>query len=188
MNGSISRISARHSFMARRKWCTASWFERSGSRIVVRALARLWRPIARTAVPIAALGCRAGLLPILLSSGACMTGAEVPAPSMAKYRTSRTSLIGGRLLHDRHTNGHSKRPFDAGWSSPVARQAHNLKVIGSNPIPATKLSPPDQVLGLALAGFFIPSQGFPSSARGSIVSQALRGSPGPPPLQQAFDE
>ena len=28
--------------------------------------------------------------------------------------------------------------FDAGWSSPVARQAHNLKVIGSNPIPATK--------------------------------------------------
>ena len=27
--------------------------------------------------------------------------------------------------------------FIAGWSSPVARQAHNLKVIGSNPIPAT---------------------------------------------------
>ena len=27
---------------------------------------------------------------------------------------------------------------NAGWSSPVARQAHNLKVIGSNPIPATK--------------------------------------------------
>ena len=27
----------------------------------------------------------------------------------------------------------------AGWSSPVARQAHNLKVIGSNPIPAPKL-------------------------------------------------
>ena len=30
--------------------------------------------------------------------------------------------------------------FIAGWSSPVARQAHNLKVIGSNPIPATKLN------------------------------------------------
>ena len=28
--------------------------------------------------------------------------------------------------------------FDAGWSSPVARQAHNLKVVGSNPTPATK--------------------------------------------------
>ena len=27
----------------------------------------------------------------------------------------------------------------AGWSSPVARQAHNLKVTGSNPVPATKI-------------------------------------------------
>ena len=27
---------------------------------------------------------------------------------------------------------------DAGWSSLVARRAHNPKVIGSNPIPATK--------------------------------------------------
>ncbi len=39
---------------------------------------------------------------------------------------------------------------DAGWSSPVARQAHNLKVVGSNPTPATnKNNPP-------LAGIFIP--------------------------------
>ena len=28
----------------------------------------------------------------------------------------------------------------AGWSSPVARQAHNLKVAGSNPAPATNFS------------------------------------------------
>ena len=28
----------------------------------------------------------------------------------------------------------------AGWSSPVARQAHNLKVVGSNPTPATNRS------------------------------------------------
>ena len=27
----------------------------------------------------------------------------------------------------------------AGWSSPVARQAHNLKVVGSNPAPATNI-------------------------------------------------
>ncbi|MGO4139332.1 hypothetical protein ACEQ6A_33050, partial [Rhizobium brockwellii] len=27
-----------------------------------------------------------------------------------------------------------------GWSSPVARQAHNLKAAGSNPAPATKPS------------------------------------------------
>ena len=30
--------------------------------------------------------------------------------------------------------------FGAGWSSPVARQAHNLKVVGSNPTPATKIN------------------------------------------------
>jgi hypothetical protein len=43
--------------------------------------------------------------------------------------------------------------FNAGWSSPVARQAHNLKVIGSNPIPATKIDPVDQAQASS-AGFF----------------------------------
>ena len=33
------------------------------------------------------------------------------------------------------------RNYTAGWSSPVARQAHNLKVVGSNPTPATKIKP-----------------------------------------------
>ena len=28
----------------------------------------------------------------------------------------------------------------AGWSSPAARQAHNLKVVGSNPTPATNMN------------------------------------------------
>ena len=28
--------------------------------------------------------------------------------------------------------------FAAGWSSPVAREAHNLEVVGSNPAPATQ--------------------------------------------------
>lgn len=32
--------------------------------------------------------------------------------------------------------------ISAGWSSPVARQAHNLKVTGSNPVPATKPQSP----------------------------------------------
>ncbi len=34
----------------------------------------------------------------------------------------------------RRTSG---KRIGAGWSSPVARQAHNLKVVGSNPTPAT---------------------------------------------------
>ena len=33
----------------------------------------------------------------------------------------------------------AKQTYDAGWSSPVARQAHNLKAAGSNPAPATKI-------------------------------------------------
>src|SRR5262249_7597612 len=36
----------------------------------------------------------------------------------------------------------------AGWSSPVARQAHNLKVASSNLAPATKLSEPFQLARL----------------------------------------
>ena len=39
----------------------------------------------------------------------------------------------------------------AGWSSPVARQAHNLKVVGSNPTPATTF----QNLGGQTPGFFL---------------------------------
>ena len=31
-----------------------------------------------------------------------------------------------------------KAENDAGWSSQVARRAHNPKVAGSNPVPATK--------------------------------------------------
>ncbi len=32
------------------------------------------------------------------------------------------------------------RQPDAGWSSLAARRAHNPKVVGSNPAPATKCS------------------------------------------------
>jgi hypothetical protein len=32
----------------------------------------------------------------------------------------------------------------AGWSSPVAREAHNLEVAGSNPVPATLIIPGSQ--------------------------------------------
>ena len=34
-----------------------------------------------------------------------------------------------------------RKTLIAGWSSPVARQAHNLKVGGSNPSPATNIFP-----------------------------------------------
>ncbi len=44
----------------------------------------------------------------------------------------------GADIHDPERIGRLGLIGDAGWSSPVARQAHNLKVVGSNPAPATK--------------------------------------------------
>ncbi len=42
--------------------------------------------------------------------------------------------------------------FDAGWSSLVARRAHNPKAVGSNPAPATTFQkrPNMKMLGLFL--------------------------------------
>ena len=42
-----------------------------------------------------------------------------------------------RLLHSPPCGRSAPIFVSAGWSSPVARQAHNLKVAGSNPAPAT---------------------------------------------------
>ena len=42
-------------------------------------------------------------------------------------------------------------PNSAGWSSLVARRAHNPKVVGSNPAPATKLKAIDN---MSVALFF----------------------------------
>jgi hypothetical protein len=52
--------------------------------------------------------------------------------------------------------------FNAGWSSPVARQAHNLKVIGSNPIPATNYNAKPRPRG---RGFRFGATGQVSRAR-----------------------
>ncbi len=41
----------------------------------------------------------------------------------------------------------------AGWSSPVARRAHNPKVVGSNPAPATNDKPLNKAICAKLSGF-----------------------------------
>lgn len=43
----------------------------------------------------------------------------------------------GIAASHKHKNPSTNTHLGAGWSSPVARQAHNLKVTGSNPVPAT---------------------------------------------------
>jgi hypothetical protein len=59
---------------------------------------------------------------------------------MVKKDDQRASQRGSRLLdkdHRRTKELGRALSVIAGWSSPVARQAHNLKVRGSNPLPAT---------------------------------------------------
>ena len=62
-----------------------------------------------------------------------------------------------RLLDSPHSARVSPRAshFGAGWSSPVARQAHNLKVAGSNPAPAPKIRNP--AWRRSRRGFSLPS-------------------------------
>ena len=76
-----------------------------------------------------------------------------------KARESRSSpglprgcIRSTTLHHDTFIRRHDPlaATFDAGWSSPVARQAHNLKVIGSNPIPAPKLKTAPATAGAVL--------------------------------------
>ena len=59
--------------------------------------------------------------------------------------------------------------FGAGWSSPVARQAHNLKVAGSNPAPATnKINLPARIAlfgSVALADVMAFSRFLPCAIR-----------------------
>ena len=69
---------------------------------------------------------------------------NAPAPMVLCLKT-RESRSPPDLPRTRQTTPHipSERTIlGAGWSSPVARQAHNLKVTGSNPVPATKSYPP----------------------------------------------
>ena len=55
--------------------------------------------------------------------------------------------------HDPSSGSHHNLP-SAGWSSPVARQAHNLKAAGSNPAPATNISAPKKAPSVPTAGAF----------------------------------
>ncbi len=60
-----------------------------------------------------------------------------------KPRESRTSLSLAKrqfIVYNEYIH------IVAGWSSLVARRAHNPKVIGSNPIPATKYGPVVQLV------------------------------------------
>lgn len=55
-------------------------------------------------------------------------------------------------VHERCSIANSERhDYDAGWSSLVARRAHNPEAVGSNPAPATKFQAPFGELFLCAA-------------------------------------
>ena len=71
-----------------------------------------------------------------------------PDPHIANTQRTRSHEPAPFPRHDHRYGPGARQPapaspdqphnLGAGWSSPVARQAHNLKVTGSNPVPATK--------------------------------------------------
>ncbi len=68
---------------------------------------------------------------------------------------------------------------NAGWSSSVARWAHNPEVAGSNPVPATTGRPRrDSLRGLFLLPYRLPSVRRAPSPR--LVGRALRSRCSPP--------
>ena len=58
----------------------------------------------------------------------------------------------------------------AGWSSPVARQAHNLKVVGSNPTPATNF----ENLGVHAPGFLFAPMNTPKPHRVYVIQNPAK--------------
>src|SRR5262245_53162656 len=65
-------------------------------------------------------------------------GGPLHTPSGAGHITlfrGRNEAVSGLTLLRVH--GYTLGPLSAGWSSLVARRAHNPKVAGSNPAPAT---------------------------------------------------
>ena len=65
---------------------------------------------------------------------------ELAVPFKGVLRLSSSTPIAALAIRGRYNTGLQRIPSgdaDAGWSSLVAREAHNLEVAGSNPVPAT---------------------------------------------------
>ena len=91
-------------------------------------------------------------------------------PQRPWYCVLRRGRVGRRQVFQQPQMINQNRTT-AGWSSPVARQAHNLKVTGSNPVPATRIARQLK----RLAGFLLTEPSFQKStgstveARGRVV-------------------
>ena len=66
--------------------------------------------------------------------------------------------------------------LNAGWSSPVAREAHNLEVVGSNPAPATFIANSSE-LAIFVRIQLLQSYSFYQSFIGPIVLRSRKRCP-----------
>ncbi len=86
--------------------------------------------------------------------------------------------VAGRVSHSCPVG--SRSCDTAGWSSPVARWAHNPKVVGSNPTPATNRKAPERnsFRGLRVSG----AGALPrANSNGPVTDRlSLRGNPATP--------
>ena len=74
------------------------------------------------------------------------------------------------MLNQRRVSSDKMEIRNAGWSSLVARRAHNPKVVGSNPAPATNIEGP----GTAWAFVLCRADSVAQSLRHQISIVALR--------------
>ena len=94
-------------------------------------------------------------------------------PSQEASRRDRSAPNMRWPVHFRSGFSKAVQRFNAGWSSPVARQAHNLKVIGSNPIPATKYEAP--AILIDCRGFLLSLRSCPPpQVRSGLLSRSQR--------------
>src|SRR5215213_4640719 len=96
------------------------------------------------------------------NKGASLTryfASQKPAAATPRRRLRRPYGSPRHFGEAKTTGRQSRRRHDAGWSSPVARQAHNLKAAGSNPAPATNFGPE----ALVVSGPFVYN--FPKKDR-----------------------
>ncbi len=78
---------------------------------------------------------------------------EQQASVLASKKEKHNKSIFLAITLDRKSNECIVHPSNAGWSSLVARRAHNPKVVGSNPAPATKMI--KRVVSIRRQPFFI---------------------------------
>ncbi len=102
-----------------------------------------------------------------------------PTPTAALARRAAVRVSTGAAAGRRQ----KRNQIAAGWSSPVARQAHNLKAAGSNPAPATIATRNHLKLSNSASAWRRPSPRGRLSALRRNVSAPRRQNPAEPAAQ-----